>query len=214
MIEMKLKNRKALLFLACYIILFLLVAGTMAAGPSSSGSGHDSEVKSGILGVLGIDPKLVLIQAVGFLIVLLILKKFAFGKIGGVIEDRQHEISNRMDKLESDQAELDRLTDETQQRLNQIEAEARDKVQQAVVQGESEKQNILEQARQEAASLIDQARVEIEQDKDSAILELRGQIAEIAIGAASQIIDQQIDSVTHQHVIDEYVNRLPTDPTV
>jgi len=43
---------------------------------------------------------------------------------------------------------------------------------------------------------------------------LRGQIAEIAIDAASRVIDQQLDVTAHQHVVDEYVNRLPTEPIV
>ena len=209
---MRFKNIKVLFVLICHLILLFTFIATLSAAPG--GSSPNSEAKSGILGVLGIEPKLILIQGIGFVIVLLILKKFAFGKIGGVIEDRQNEISSRMDKLESDQAELDRLTAETEQRLNQIEAEAKDKIQRAIEQGESEKQEILEQSRQEAAALIDQARIEIERDKEAAILELRGQIAEIAIDAASRVIDQQLDVTAHQHVVDEYVNRLPTEPIV
>merc|ERR1712000_371557 len=121
----------------------------------------------------------IIIQAAGILIVLLVLNKFVFGKVGGILAARQDEIVSRMNKLESDQAEVDQLTSETQQRLNEIGVEA-----------------------------------EIQRDKDSAILELREQIAEIAINVASQVIDQQLDQATHQHIIDEYVSRLPEAPNV
>ena len=176
--------------------------------------GSSDHAEGGLLEAMGLRPKLIIIQAAGFLIVLLVLNKFVFGKVGGILDDRQNEIVSRMNKLENDQAELDQLTSETQQRLNEIEAEARTKIQEAVEHGELERQQILEQARQEAAAQIEHAQAEIQRDKDAAILELRGQIAEIAISAASQVIDQQLDQSTHQHVIDEYVSRLPEAPNV
>ena len=56
---------------------------------------------------------------------------------------------------------------------------------------------------------IDQARVEIQREKEEAILELRGIVSEIAIDAASKIIDQQLDAEAHRHIVDEYIGQLP-----
>ena len=207
---------KIYLSLTLVLCIAILALTPVLASAADEMIDHDSsdQAGGGLLEAMGLNPKLIIIQAAGFLIVLLVLKTFVFGKVGGILDDRQKEIVSRMDKLENDQSELDRLTSETQQRLNEIEAEARTKVQEAVERGELERQQILEQGRQEAAAQIEHARSEIQRDKDAAILELRGQIAEIAISAASQVIDQQLDQATHQHIIDEYVSRLPEAPNV
>ena len=168
-----------------------------------------AEGGGGLLGAIGIDPQTVILQALGFLIVLLVLWKFVFGRVGGLLEARQNEIVSRMNKLEADQRELDRLTAETRQRLNDIEAEAQSKIQAAIEEGNAERQRILDRARQDAAAELERARAEIQREKEGAILELRGIVAEVAIGAASQIIDQELDTERHQHIIDQYMRHLP-----
>ena len=191
------------LFLLIIIKVILIVPTSGFAAEASSGDG-------GLLEMIGIDPKTVILQALGFLIVLLVLWKFVFGRVGGLLEERQQEITSRMEKLETDQRELDRLNAETRQRLNEIETEGQAKIQAAIDEGNTERQRILDHARQEASAELERARAEIQREKDEAILELRGTVAEIAIDAASKIIDQTLDAEKHQHIIDESISRLPT----
>ena len=165
----------------------------------------------GLLDAVGLDFRTIIIQAIGFLVVLLILWKFVFGRVGGVLADRQNEIISRMNKLEADQKALDRLNAETRQRMNEIEAEAQAKIQAAMAEGNAERQRILDQARREASNELERARVEIQREKDEAILELRGVVAELAIGAASEIIAKQLALSEHQRIIDQYIQRLPAN---
>ena len=193
----------------CIAILVLTPVIAFTADETDHGSSDHSN--GGLLEAMGLNPKLIITQAAGFLIVLFVLNKLVFGKVGGILADRQSEIVSRMNKLETDQAELDRLTAETTQRLNQIEAEAQQKIRTAIDQGNEERQQILETARQDAANQVDQARAEIQREKEEAILELRGIVSEIAIDAASKIIDQQLDVESHRHIVDEYIGQLSLD---
>ena len=190
------------LFLLIIIKVILIVPTSGFAAEASSGD-------AGLLELIGIDPKTIILQALGFLIVLLVLWKFVFGRVGGLLEERQQEITSRMAKLEADQRELDHLNAETRQRLNDIEAEGQAKIQAAIDEGNAERQRILDQARQEASAELERARAEIQREKEEAILELRGTVAEIAIDAASKIIDQTLDAEKHQHIINESISRLP-----
>ena len=165
----------------------------------------------GLLSQLGIDPKTILIQAIGFLIVLAVLWKFVFGKVGGLLEDRRNEITTQIEQLRTDREELDSLTAETRQRLADIETEAQTKIQTAIEQGNAERQDILAQARQEAEDEVARARAEIQREKDEAISELRGVVAELAIDAASKIISEELNAERHQHIIDASISRLPAD---
>jgi F-type H+-transporting ATPase subunit b len=189
------------LFLVIVVNIILVIPTSGFPAEASSGDG-------GLLALIGIDPKTIILQIIGFLIVLGVLWKFVFGRVGGLLEERQQEITSRMEKLETDQRELDRLNAETRQRLNEIEAEGQAKIQAAIDEGSAERQRILDQARQDAATELERARAEIQREKESAILELRGTVAEIAIDAASKIIDQTLDEAGHQHIIDESIRRL------
>lgn len=190
-------------------LALLICINILVAVPYSFAAGGDSG-SGGLLGAIGLDPKTVILQVLGFLVVLLVLWKFVFGRVGGLLDERQNEINSRMEKLETDQQELDRLNAETRQRLNEIEAEGQGKIQDAINEGNAERQHILDQARQDATAELDKARAEIQREKDEAILELRGTVAEVAIDAASKIIDQTLDAEKHQHIIDESIRRLPT----
>ena len=50
---------------------------------------EDPASGGGILAQLGIDSKTIIIQVIGFLIVLAVLWKFVFGKVGGLLEERR-----------------------------------------------------------------------------------------------------------------------------
>ena len=193
----------------CLLIIINVILIVPTNGFAAEASADDAG-KQGILAQIGIDFQTIILQALGFLVVLLVLWKFVFGRVGGLLEERQQEITSRMEKLEADQRELDRLNAETRQRLNEIETEGQAKIQAAVDEGNAERQRILDQARQESSAELERARAEIQREKDEAILELRGTVAEIAIDAASKIIDQTLDAEKHQHIIDESISRLPT----
>ena len=190
------------LYTTTAVLMGICLNGAFAAEAPAGG---------GLLSQLGIDPKTILIQAIGFLIVLAVLWKFVFGKVGGLLEDRRSEITSQIEQLRTDREELDRLTAETRQRLADIETEAQTKIQTAIEQGNTERQDILAQARQEAEDEVARARAEIQREKDEAISELRGVVAELAIDAASKIISEELNAERHQHIIDASISRLPAD---
>ena len=162
---------------------------------------------------LGIDPKTIFIQVIGFLIVLFILWKFAFGRVGGIIENRRNEIANRMKNLEDDQQELERLQSETQKRLDEIESESQAKIQAAIEAANAERQSILEQARQESEEILQRSREEIQREKEIAILELRAKVADLAIEAAGKILDAALDEGRHRKLVDDFITQLPNNPS-
>ena len=190
------------IYASCLILMGICISSVFAADAPSGG---------GLLSDLGIDPQTILVQAVGFLVVLAVLWKFVFGKVGGLLEERRNEITSQLDQLKSDREELDQLTAETRQRLGDIEAEAQAKIQAAIEQGNTERQQIVDQARQDAADEIARARAEIQREKDDAISELRGVVAELAIDAAGKIISAELTPERHQDIIDASISRLSVD---
>lgn len=191
------------LYACCFILMCSFLNSVFAA---------DAPAESGLLGLLGIDPKTIISQTLGILIVLVVLWKFVFGKVGVLLEERRTGIVAQLDQLKTDREELDRLTAETRQRLGDIENESQAKIQTAIEQGNTERQQIVAQARQEAEDEITRARAEIQREKDEAISELRGVVAELAVDAASKIISAELNPERHQSIIDASISRLSAEP--
>ena len=141
----------------CFIFTCVCITSVFGAEPPA-GEGN-------LLTGLGIDPKTIILQVIGFLVVLAVLWKFVFGKVGGLLEERRSEITSQIAQLRTDREELDQLTAETRQRLADIETEAQTKIQTAIEQGNAERQDILAQARQEAEDEVARARAEIQREK-------------------------------------------------
>ena len=197
---------KLLRLAVCLMLLSFAAVNAFAADEPHAEGG-------GVLALIGIDAQTIIIQVIGFLVVLAVLWKFVFGKVGGLLEERRNEIAQQSAQLQADRVELDRLTAETRQRLSDIETEAQAKIQAAVEQGHEERQQILVQARQEAADEVERARAEIQREKDEAISELRGVVAELAIDAAGKIISAELNADRHQQIIDASIRRLPERDT-
>lgn len=197
---------KPLRLAVCLMLIGFAAANVFAADETAADGG-------GLLALIGIDPQTIIIQVIGFLVVLGVLWKFVFGKVGGLLDERRNEIAQQSAQLQADREELDRLTAETRQRLSDIETEAQAKIQAAVEQGNAERQQILVQARQEAADEVERARAEIQREKDEAISELRGVVAELAIDAAGKIISAELNADRHQQIIDASMRRLPERDT-
>ncbi|MCR4321242.1 MAG: ATP synthase F0 subunit B, partial [Candidatus Brocadiaceae bacterium] len=77
-----------------------------------------------ILDSLGVNFKAIIIQAVGFLILLFVLKKYLFGRISAMLKERSEGVKNEYTKIENDKAEAERLRIEYQRKLSDAEAEA------------------------------------------------------------------------------------------
>jgi F-type H+-transporting ATPase subunit b len=159
---------------------------------------------------LGIDLRTIIIQALGFLIILFILWRFAFGRIGGLLEKRRQDVLEQTRRLEETEKELGKLKGELGARLSGIEAEARSKLQAALDEASKERDRMIEEARREADGQLERARREIEREKESAIFELRGYVADLAVAAASRIIEADLDDDRHRKLIDDFINQLPS----
>ena len=158
-----------------------------------------------ILETLGINPAFILIQLVGFLIMVFILVKFAFGPIFGLLQQRQDTIRHDLDEAESRRLEMERLQREYEARLAQIEDEARDKIQAAVRDAQAARDEIIARAHAESQAIARRGTEDIQRERDKAMAEMRNQIAELAIMAAGRVVRQSLDGQSHARLIDEVI---------
>ncbi|MYJ15664.1 MAG: F0F1 ATP synthase subunit B [Acidimicrobiia bacterium] len=147
---------------------------------------------------------------IGFAVLFFVLRKYVFGIIAQAIEDRKRDIRDRMEGLDADRAELDRLHEEARRRLEDIETEAREKMQAAVDQANAERGRILEHTQQEVERELEKARNTIRREKESAVAELRAQVGDLAVEIAGRILNSTLDATEHRKVVDEFIAQMPS----
>ena len=157
---------------------------------------------------LGIDPRAILISAVGFLILMTVLIKFAFGPLFKMLEARQTHIQGNIDEAQARRDEMVRLQRDYEDRLAKIEDEARDKIQAAVKDAQAARDEIIAKAKADSAAIFARGQEEIEQERRKALIEMRDQVADLAIGAASRVVKTNLDSANHARLIDDVIAGL------
>jgi F-type H+-transporting ATPase subunit b len=151
-----------------------------------------------------------LTQAVGFIILVLILKKFAWGPILDMLDQRRDKIDGDYKAAEKNLAEAEQLNGDFELKLSDIKVIEREKVQDAVKRGEELAEGIVGKARTHADEVKSKAEQDIEIETQKAQLELRESVVSMAIGAAEKVIGERLDDQLHRKLIQDYIDSIPT----
>ena len=161
-----------------------------------------------ILNTLGVNIKAIIIQAVGFLVLLFVLKKYLFGKISAIIKERSEGVKNVYAKIENDKAEAERLRIEYQRKLSDAETEAVKRIQEAVNEGSRVSEEIIKRAKEEIELMKVKAKEGIDLERKKALADIRNQVVTLSILASSRIIRQSISSQTAEKLVDDFIEEI------
>lgn len=143
-----------------------------------------------------------------FLLLVYLLKKFAWNRIIGGLEQREKQIADDKQQAQDARAAAETLKRELDEKLAQISDEASKKMAEAVKLGETQKEQILAAAKEQSERLLEQAKTQIEAEKNKALADVRGEIARTAVLAASKVVQQQMSEESAQHVVDRVLQEI------
>ena len=161
-----------------------------------------------ILNTLGVNIKAVIIQAVGFLILLFVLKKYLFGKISAMIKERSEGIKSAYTKIDDDRLVAERLKGEYQKKISDAETEVARRIQEAVNEGSRVSEGIIKRAKEEIELMKVKAKEGIDQERKKALADIRNQVVTLSILASSRIIRQSISSQTAEKLVDDFIEEI------
>ena len=158
-----------------------------------------------------LDPHVGLIiwTIITFLVVLFVLKKFAWPHLLAALDEREKRITDAIAAAEQARQEAEEVLREHRQKLAAADEEARQVVAEAREAGANVRQTIVSQAREEAERMLDQARTSIESEKRAAIAELRRETTNLAVQAAGALIDANLDDEKNRGLVDDFIDRIP-----
>lgn len=160
---------------------------------------------------LGIDPQILLLQAVGFIILYLLLRRFLFGPIQTILDQRRTEVESALDRSAQELQRADALRGEYETHLARIGDEARERMQKAVREGQEAGEALLAEARTQADGTLDRARAQIDLETRQAMQELRQHVVDLAIQAARKAVHETLDEEQHRRVVDRAIGDIEAE---
>jgi len=139
----------------------------------------------------------ILVVSGSFLILILLLKKFAWKNITGMFEKREQKISDDIDEAENARKRAEMLVKEREKQLINSRAEANTIIQNAKDSASLSRQNMLIEAEEEVTRKKEQANQDIEQSKMDAMKTIKGDLAQISMELASKILGQELNEEGH-----------------
>ncbi|CZD24908.1 proton-translocating ATPase, F0 sector, subunit b [Streptococcus pneumoniae] len=143
-----------------------------------------------------------------FILLLVLIKKFAWSNITGIFEERAEKIASDIDRAEEARQKAEVLAQKREDELAGSRKEAKTIIENAKETAEQSKANILANAKLEAGHLKEKANQEIAQNKVEALQSVKGEVADLTISLAGKIISQNLDSHAHKALIDQYIDQL------
>jgi F-type H+-transporting ATPase subunit b len=137
---------------------------------------------------------------ISFLILLFILKKFAWTPILAALDEREKGIKDNIEAAKAAREEAEAFLSGYRTRMAEAQAEAQGIVAKARADAEHVREELVEKAKADSQAIVDRARRQIEMESDAAIKAIRNEVADLAVVAAERIIGRTLTSDDHKRL--------------
>ncbi|MEK3906191.1 F0F1 ATP synthase subunit B [Oceanobacillus sp. FSL W7-1309] len=149
-----------------------------------------------------------LVQLAFFIILLALLKKFAWGPLMNKMQEREEYVAGEIEAAEKSRLEAEKASKDAAAQLNQVREEAQKLIEDAKAAGAKQEQDIVEAARKEADRLILAAQADIQNEKEKALQALQDKVASLSVLIASKVIEKEISAQDQEKLINDYIKEV------
>ena len=150
----------------------------------------------------------ILTQALGFLLLVWVMKRIFWKPLLGMLEARRSQIEEAFRQIESSKKEIALLRTDYESRIVKIEEEARGKLQAAIDEGRKIARDIQEKAREEAKDVLARSKENLSLEVAKARIELRREIAELTLLATEKFLREKMTPEKNREKILELIEEL------
>ena len=150
----------------------------------------------------------IIVVSGAFLILLVLIKKYAWGMVTAMLDARAKKINDDIDSAENARLKAEAFATQRETELAGSLDEAIKIINNAKDTAESNKAKIVAEAAEEARRAKQRANEEIEQSKKEAISGIKGNVADISVKIAEKLIGQTLDASAQSDLIDQYLEKL------
>ncbi|MCL2756921.1 MAG: F0F1 ATP synthase subunit B [Coriobacteriia bacterium] len=183
----------------------LLFANPVAAFAAEAAEEHAPDGGAGGLSLLMPNMLEFIPMLIGFIILWIVLAKFGWPVITGMLDRRIANIKDSLEQAENSKIESERILEEYKAELADAKRQATQIITEAKQTADVIKADITAKAQAEAESMIVKARIAIDAEKKAAIADLQGSVADLSVSVAGRVIGQDLTDVEHRKIIERYL---------
>ncbi len=160
---------------------------------------------------LGINAGLLLIQIIGFILLVLLLRGLLYQPLLNALEARRERIAEGLNNAREAEQALARAETDRQALLDEARAEAQRITAEARARAEEAARALIAEARAEAQRIREQAQTEATGERDRQLAEMRDQIIALSLAAANHLIGANLDEKKQRQVIEDFFAAVPVE---
>ena len=157
---------------------------------------------------LGVNPWTALLTLLNTLTIFFVARKFLFGPVMKMIEDRQQEIDDMYDAAGQDRLKAEQLRSEYEDKLTAAQKTGDRLVKEATARGQAREEEILRQANDQADAIRRKAEEDIAREKDKAIHDAKDEIADLAMEIAGKVVGRSLDGDDQAKLVQQFIDQL------
>ena len=142
------------------------------------------------------------------LTIFVVAKKYLFGPVMKIIQDRQKEIDDMYAQAQSAQDSAKALEEEYQTKLESAQTTGERLVKEAMERGKSREEEIIRQANREADAIREKASADIAREKKQAINDAKNEISSLAMEIAGKVVGESLDAARQEKLVDSFLEEL------
>ena len=154
------------------------------------------------------DPGLFIWTILAFVVLLVLLGKFAWKPLLAALDRRHEMIKDSLDDARMAQQELERLQQESKQIISGARVEAQSILANTRSEAEKLKGEMRQKAKEEADSIVRNAEKRIQVETEKAISEIRGEVVELSLLVASKLMEKNLSKEDNQSLIEESLKQI------
>lgn len=159
--------------------------------------------------MLDINPGLIIWTSLTFILLVVVLRAVAWKPLLAALQDRENSISLALKTAEDARKDSERLLEENRKMLASANEETSRILKEGRELAEQMKNDIVAKAHTQAKAEVERAKEEIQREKDTALTEMRGEIADMAVAAAEKLLDESLDPAKQKKMIDKVLGQFP-----
>ena len=138
-----------------------------------------------------------------------LMSKLGWGPLLRAIEEREKGIRGAVDGAQKAHSEAQALLAQHKEMLREAGREREEIIKRALKDAEQLKADLSARAKAESDQMVQRAREQIDREKGQAILELRTQVADLAMEAASKIVESSLTPDAQRKLVDDFIKTMP-----
>jgi len=159
---------------------------------------------------LGINPALLVVFIINFIILFVLLRLFLYTPVMKVLDERAKRTKEAMELADATKKEFEQAKEEVQKQIEKGRQEGQAIIAQALQTAERLKEESRSEATKQAQVIIDRTRSELGAERDKIIGDLRREFVDISIAAAEKVIKETLDREKHRKLIEETLQESVT----